>query len=883
MASLTARTTRAAALHRQAAATVAAASAALDATRPVPVDQQRQYQIAERLRSAAARLVPGWAGVDLGEVAGALPPAGPVLPSFVRVGMAKPLDDAGFPALVPLLGTGHLTVDADARDPRVAGLLRAVLLRLIASAPAGSLLVRAVQGPGSTEVFAPFAVLADAGLLPPPATEHSGLRAVLAEAEQWVRPNAAGRRPAHDRVMLLMIAALPELVEPADLDRISVLAEQGPAAGLHLVVAGWPPPPLTPELTRPPLAYATPVTMRNPYALVGAPPGTVLGAPVLDGATGGGPAAGLNCPVFVDADPGPELIDRVCRERAAQIDSGRQPRLPDLLPAPDADLWTESGAEGLTTTVGFAAGRAVDLGFADLTPHWLVSGRSGSGRSAFLTNVIVGLAARYGPDELAFYLVDAAEGESFAECLQTERDRAWLPQVRAAGLEADREYVLAVLAELGVELERRADLCERAGVARLAALPPEDRPPRLVCVIESFHLLLAERDRLAVEVTTRLETLTRRGRPYGIHLVLAGDGTIGEGPTAAGQGDTGTGSGQGRRDPLLGQFPVRVALPGGGGVLAPANDAAAGLPLGSAVVNTAGGLGGPRGAVRGHERLVRFPDPLEDPGLVAALRHRLWSARPEGAGPPTVFAGYARPHLGNDPVYRAALAGRADGPVALLGRAVDVPRSPVGFPLDSAPGRHLAVFGATGAAARLLATAVRTVAAHHESGTARFVLAPLAAGTAQVAAGLAEELAERHQVTTVDGAGLLAALDGDQSGYLVVFGWDELPPADLPPRTDGGVGPVDERFTAVFRDGPARGVHLLVSGRETAAGAACSGGADGPGFGGVVLVDPLPAQLAGLPGDVVPERLRPGRALFRDVLADRVTVLVPYAESGVDG
>ncbi len=37
-------------------------------------------------------------------------------------------------------------------------------------------------------LFAPFAALADAGLMPPPATDRTALRAVLAEAEQWVRP-----------------------------------------------------------------------------------------------------------------------------------------------------------------------------------------------------------------------------------------------------------------------------------------------------------------------------------------------------------------------------------------------------------------------------------------------------------------------------------------------------------------------------------------------------------------------------------------------------------------------------------------------------------------------------------------------------------------------
>lgn len=58
----------------------------------------------------------------------------------------------------------------------------------------------------------------------------------------------------------------------------------------------------------------------------------------------------------------------------------------------------------------------------------------------------------------------------------------------------------------------------------------------------------------------------------------------------------------------------------------PANHAAAALALGTAVVNTAGGLGGPRGATRAHERLVRFPDPRADRIALAGLRHRLWRA-----------------------------------------------------------------------------------------------------------------------------------------------------------------------------------------------------------------------------------------------------------------
>ena len=86
-----------------------------------------------------------------------------------------------------------------------------------------------------------------------------------------------------------------------------------------------------------------------------------------------------------------------------------------------------------------------------------------------------------------------------------------------------------------------------------------------------------------------------------------------------------------KRDSIFGQFPVRIALPGGGDVLDVRNNAADALRLGTAIVNTAGGLGGPSGASRAHERLIDFPDPHAEPKTLSTLRRRLWLARPAGA------------------------------------------------------------------------------------------------------------------------------------------------------------------------------------------------------------------------------------------------------------
>ncbi|RIV31619.1 FtsK/SpoIIIE domain-containing protein [Micromonospora radicis] len=838
-----ARTIRAAALHRRAAATVAAAAAVLDDTRPAPADQRRQYALAERLRTAAAVLAPGWAGSALDEVAPDTRAAdGP--PPFVRVGTAAPLDDARFPALVPLLGSGHLTVDVDARDPRVTGLLRAVLLRLVAATPAGTLLVRAVDATGA--VLTPFGPLGDAGLLSPPATETAGLRAVLAEAERWVAPESAGsRRP--DRSLLLVVAALPERTGESELARIESLAEQGPAAALHLVVAGWPP------SGRAPLSRATPMTMRTAYALLGSPPGAAFST--------AGVGDGLNPPVFVEPDPPTELVDSVCRRLAAQVEAGSRLSLSALLPPVEEELWTASATEGMSTTVGDAGGRPVPLGFAELTPHWLVSGRSRACRSTFLTAALLGLVARYGPDELSLYLVDLGAGESFAEFLQTERDRSWIPQVRAAAMAADREYLLDLFDQLTVEVHRRAEASSRAGGQRFGELRQHRPLPRIVCVVENLPLLFAERDRLAAEAAVRLDALTRTGRAYGVQLVLAGEGDLGLGGRSDG----------GQRDSLLGQFPVRVALPGGGAVLAPANDSAAGLPVGGAVVNTAGGLGGPRGAIRGHERMVRFPDPQDEPETVERWRHRLWTARPEGSGPPVVFAGYARPLLGNDPRYRAALAGQALTPAALLGRAVDVARSTAAVPFGPAAGRNLAVLGPRPEGTRLLTMAARSTAAHHGDGSARFVIACPDGEARPAADALAAELAARHPVEAVDLAGLLAVVEAGEPAYLVVFGLDVASPEHLPPA----------RLRMLLRDGPPAGQHLLGWWRTVPSFAALIGPEETVDKLTAVAVAGVPgAQLTPVFGRAVEWRPRPDRVVLWDGPDERGVVLVPYDEDG---
>ncbi len=617
-----ARIDQAAALHRHAAAIVQAAAQALDEHLPLPrTDLAEQRELAGRLRDAADRLVPGWLGADL-------PAAAPLgehrRPEFVRIGECRPLEGVTFPAVIPLLGTGHLTLSADSRDPRVAGLLRCLLLRLLATAPAGTLIVRAVDAVGGA-LFAPFGALADAGVMPPPVTDLSGLRVLLAEAEHWTLPGRpeTQRRPAtrplrRDCTMLLIVASLPSAATPDDLARLEALAQVGPTAGLHLVIAGWPPLPLGSGSSVAPLQSSTHIALRTSHALLGGMPFAATTTPATTTPSPTEVWPGLSVPVELDADPGSHLMQHVAGELADRLATQGHTHLMDLLPDPD-HWWAESSADGLSTTVGLSGDTPVSLHLTDLTPHWLVGGRSGSGKTGFLIDVLFGLCTRYDPDELQLFLLDFTEDGAWRQFTPTDDDPSWLPHAIEVSVGSDRANGLSVLRSLDRELQRRLALLNDAGVSRFGQLRAAGALiPRIVCVVDEFKTLLSGTDEASVQAAALLESAARQGRATGIHLVMCSQAP--------------------RSSPLFAQFLVRVALPGGGDVLEANNDSAASLPLGCAVVNTAGGLGGPRGATRGHEKTIRFPDPHADAQVLSALRQRLWQAREPSSAPPLVHA-----------------------------------------------------------------------------------------------------------------------------------------------------------------------------------------------------------------------------------------------------
>ncbi|GIH16520.1 FtsK/SpoIIIE domain-containing protein [Rugosimonospora africana] len=680
------------------------------------------------------------------------------VPGPVRIGTVPP----GVPALVPFLDWAHVRITGTDRA-RCDAVLAALLLRTLGCAPPGSVRLTGYDPDQLGGGLAGFAPLSPGGLLT--FVGPGGLGRLLDELVDHVRrvnetvlageypslrayAEATGRRPEHWRVAVLLGADEPTRHEQAQLAR---LLRTGVACGVHLILRGLPVDPIVESDV------------------------TTLATVSADRFHG--------MPLTVEGPPA-ELVTAGCRTIAAQAAEGPEPiAFADLLPD---ELWTHSSAIGLTAPVGEASdGELVDVSLADYPPHALIGGPSGTGKTNLIYAWMGGLAARYSPAELEFYLLDFKEGVSFARFAPGQRDPSWLPHVRLVGINVntDREFGVALLHFLSRQLRARAEAAKRHEVTTLAELRAEDPTghwPRIVAVVDEFQVLLSGRDALAAEAATLLEDLARRGRSQGIHLVLASQDVSG---IEALWG----------RSALVGQFALRMALPKARRILNENNPAAESIPRFHAVINA------DSGALPGN-RIVRVPM-ASDRESWSGLQLRLWQRRPADVAPPRLFDGDAVPVF---PQNRVPTPGGRE-PVALLGETIDVAGEPARLRLPRAPGRNLAVLGTRlEEACAVLASAGRSLAAQFPDGSARFSVAcldPDAMGPAGDLHAALPEDTEWYDVDTV--SELFAETVDDASGtphFLILYAVDAA--------RSRAAGPQDH-LRRILHSGPERHTHVL--------------------------------------------------------------------------
>ncbi len=213
------------------------------------------------------------------------------------------------------------------------------------------------------------------------------------------------------------------------------------------------------------------------------------------------------------------LLDLVGRQAVAA--SRVEVNYDILTPPTAADRWSRTCDEELHIPLGrTGATRLQQLSLGRSTSqHVLIAGKTGSGKSNLLHVLATSAMLWYGPDQLELYLVDFKKGVEFKTYATPG-----LPHIRAVAIESDREFGLSVLQKLDDKLRQRGDLFRAHSVQSLAqfrAKNPTIPMPRTLLIIDEFQEFFVEDDRIAQDASLLLDRLVRQGRAFGMHVLLA--------------------------------------------------------------------------------------------------------------------------------------------------------------------------------------------------------------------------------------------------------------------------------------------------------------------------------------------------------------------------
>ena len=491
-----------------------------------------------------------------------------------------------------------------------------------------------------------------------------------------------------------------------------------------------------------------------------------------------------------------------------------------------------SSRDGLSILLGLVKGSdgrllsdAQRLTLNDDTPHGLIAGQTGKGKSVLLHVIITTLRVTYSPDELELYLVDL-KGVEFAVY-----GRARLPHARVIATDSGREFGLNVLGGLEKERTRRMEMFKGAGVQDIGTYRSKSREPmpRIVLVIDEFQELFAADDEIARSAKALLTGLVLKGRSFGIHVILVSQ-SLGGSAWELGR-------------VVFDQMAIRIALPCSEAdsrlILADDNPAARDLTRpGEAIYNATKGLLSSNQTFQ--VALLENKQGVLDRYL-QALAAKVDAA--VSGRHPRIFDGDAAAELESCTPLTQLLSApewpTADASVELwLGEPMAMEEAPTSVRLDRTAGANLMVVTREEEeGVGVLTACVLELAAQHRPGTAKVFFVDLCTPKTSWE-GLSDELddalapaplpiqvvkkrREIGELLDTLTAEIQRRVDEEPnaeswSGYLVILGLQRA--RDLRSDPDQGYhfgaeepkpSPA-EQFAAILREGPEVGIHTLV-------------------------------------------------------------------------
>ncbi len=185
----------------------------------------------------------------------------------------------------------------------------------------------------------------------------------------------------------------------------------------------------------------------------------------------------------------------------------------------DEKFWTESSQFRVSVPVGWNINHeevCFEIGGAQ--NHTLICDHSGSGKSNFLHVLIQNLAFYYAPNEIQLFLLDYKEGVEF----NAYTNPTILEHARLVSVASSVGFGVSFLSWLDKEMKKRGELFKQSGVKDLSDYRKHEKMPRLIVVVDEFQVLFSDKStQVKGSVERSLNTLLKKGRSYGVHLVLA--------------------------------------------------------------------------------------------------------------------------------------------------------------------------------------------------------------------------------------------------------------------------------------------------------------------------------------------------------------------------
>ncbi|GAA9175067.1 hypothetical protein Taiwan43_02500 [Helicobacter pylori] len=307
----------------------------------------------------------------------------------------------------------------------------------------------------------------------------------------------------------------------------------------------------------------------------------------------------------------------------------------------EQEFWTKSSQFRVSVPVGWDINhKEVCFEIGGAQNHTLICGRSGSGKSNFLHVLIQNLAFYYAPNEVQLFLLDYKEGVEFNAYAKD----AILEHARLVSVASSVGFGVSFLSWLCKEMQERANLFKQSGAKDLSAYRKHGEMPRLIVVIDEFQVLFSDSATKEKERVERyLNTLLKKGRSYGVHLILA----------------TQTMRGSGINNSLMDQIANRIALP----MDAEDSDSVLSDGVACELVRPEGIFNNNGGHQKDHTKMT-IPKTLDDftPFIkkihkefnqrnLAPIEHKIYNGETALEMPNTLKANEMRLHLGKEVDY----------------------------------------------------------------------------------------------------------------------------------------------------------------------------------------------------------------------------------------